>query len=240
VNQLIDAFNNRERGGMIKETHFFDIYDSELNAIKNNFINILILGVYNAGDLYMWKKYFSNCKNIIGIDIDKYTKQFEDRSKNIFIEIGDQSNVNFLKEINNKYGKFDLIIDDASHENYPTITSLKTLFLLLNDSGIYVIEDTFCSYDKNWDSDRDKDTFGNITNMIHGDNSYSVMEYLKSLADKLHPYAYNRKYEEADEFEKKLFSIHFYDGICFLYKFPRNKDMKYGYSKYWHAKENYE
>ena len=190
------------------------------------------LGCYNAGFTYTLREYFKNAKNIVSVDIDPYCKQFEDKSKNVFVEIGDQCDINFLIKINEKYGPIDICIDDSGHENHQIITSLKTLFPLLSNNGVYIVEDTFCCYDKNWDSDRDKDTYGNNTNIIHGDNSFSAMEYLKSMADKLHCYTDKNK-TIFDEFEKDLFSIHFYDGICFLHKFSRDKNMKFGYSKFW-------
>ena len=41
-------------------------------------------------------------------------------------------------------GTFDIILDDRSHLNKDVIQSFETLFPLLNDNGIYIIEDTIC------------------------------------------------------------------------------------------------
>jgi hypothetical protein len=67
---------------------------------------------------------------------------FEQIQNNIFIEIGKQNNELFLKKVNDKYGNFDVIIDDGSHELDDILASFNTLFPLLNDKGVYIIENT--------------------------------------------------------------------------------------------------
>ncbi len=42
------------------------------------------------------------------------------------------------------YDSFDIIIDDGSHMNRDVIKSFELLFPLLNDNGIYIVEDTIC------------------------------------------------------------------------------------------------
>ena len=92
---LKEAFDNRHRGAMIKADHFFDIYDSHLSHLRDEKLNILEIGVFNGGSLYMWKNYFPNSK-VTGIDIDPYTKRWEETDKDIKVYIGDQCDLKFL------------------------------------------------------------------------------------------------------------------------------------------------
>jgi len=239
------ARDNRMLGALIKHTHYFDVYDSFLSSLQEEIPNILEIGVYNGGSLYMWKEYFPNSK-IVGIDIDEYCKQFEDPSSNIFVELGDQCDSIFLHNINEKYGPFDLIIDDGGHESYQTIFSLKTLFPMLKNGGTYVIEDTFHSYWPEYNCDREKSTYGKETGLIKLKSDITSMDFLKSLCDKVNVWAYKgedateakhlRKFEELDDFENSLFSIHFYDGMCMLQKCYRVNGKSYGEPK-WYGHE---
>jgi len=106
------------------------------------------IGVLGGSSLKMWTDYYYN-SNILGIDINPNSKEYE--GKNIDIEIGSQNDINFLNRITNKYGKFDLIIDDGSHNSSDVITSFENLFYSLNSGGVYVVEDSCTSYWKEYE-----------------------------------------------------------------------------------------
>jgi spermidine synthase len=78
------------------------------------------------------------------LDIDNRCKIYEDVKNNIFIELGDATEPDFIEKITEIYGSFDIIIDDGSHMNRDVIKSFELLFPLLNDNGIYIVEDTIC------------------------------------------------------------------------------------------------
>ena len=44
----------------------------------------------------------------------------------------------------NYFISFDIILDDGSHSNKDVINSFELLFPLLNDNGLYIVEDTIC------------------------------------------------------------------------------------------------
>lgn len=111
-------------------------------------ITILEIGVLNGESLSMWNGYFFNAK-IIGIDINPDCKKYENPNQNIFVEIGSQDDPEFLNYIAEKYGKFDLILDDGSHIQRHMIFSFERLFPHVKSEGVYVVEDTVCSY---WES----------------------------------------------------------------------------------------
>lgn len=116
-------------------------------------LNILEIGVLDGQSLRVWKEYFFN-SNILGIDITKECKQYEE--ERIRVEIGSQTDGEFLKKIIQEYGPFDIILDDGSHINSDVIYSFEHLFESVKPGGIYVIEDSCTSYWPNWGGDRYK------------------------------------------------------------------------------------
>src|SRR5688572_29079055 len=129
--------------------HYMPVYQQWFEALRHKPVRLLEIGIggYDkpllGGDsLRMWKSYFR--KGIItGIDIYDKSALIEDR---IYIYKGDQADKNFLRDVSQKEGPFDIIIDDGSHVQSHIITSFETLFPLLSPGGIYVIEDTETSY----------------------------------------------------------------------------------------------
>jgi len=141
-------------------TTIFDKYNSDKNSSFHNYcrqyenlmrdyrtknISFLELGVLNGESVKIWREAFPNAKCIVGVDINQECKQYENPDKSIFIEIGDATNIEFIKYINEKYGPFDIILDDASHTNKDIILSFEQLFPLMSDNGLYIVEDT-CVY----------------------------------------------------------------------------------------------
>lgn len=94
--------------------------------------------------MYAMRETFKNATLLVGVDINPYCKAFENQSNRVFIEIGDATNPEFISHLTNMYGTFDVILDDGSHINKDVIQSFELLFPLLNDNGLYVVEDTIC------------------------------------------------------------------------------------------------
>jgi len=150
----------------------FNKYDTDKNASFHNYIRqystllkdfrdkpikYLEIGVLNGGSIKAMREGFKNSACIVGLDIDTKCKLYEDVNNNLFIEIGDATDSNFIKTITEKYGTFDVILDDGSHINRDVIKTFELLFPLLNDNGLYIVEDTICykseSYiDPNYDN----------------------------------------------------------------------------------------
>jgi len=110
---------------------------------KNNF-KILELGVDKGQSLLCYSDYFKNYGTIVGVDINPNCTVINNKNKNINIEILDLSKKDEYQKLVNKYQSFDIIIDDASHINTDMIKSFENLFPILNDNGVYIIEDTIC------------------------------------------------------------------------------------------------
>lgn len=119
-------------------------YESLFNNYRLNKLKYLEIGILKGESLKIMREVFTNAQYIVGIDINQTCKQFENSDKNIFTEIGDATDKHFIDKIIEKYGKFDIILDDGSHTNEDVIKTFEILFPLLNDDGLYIIEDTIC------------------------------------------------------------------------------------------------
>ena len=112
------------------------------------------LGVSQGASLIAWKKYFPNA-HIVGIDNDVGTcrpelvngkgfpnfarKYLGDKAKDISIEIGNAMDKDFLNSIADKYGGFDIILDDCSHLGIQMQISFEVLWK--HTRLIYAVED---------------------------------------------------------------------------------------------------
>jgi len=177
----------------IKHSAYFDIYFELLGQYKNKKIIFVEIGVHNGGSLFMWKKFFKFGK-IVGIDLNPECKKFEKYGFNI--EIGDQSSNKFWDKFFKKYGKVDIILDDGGHTNYQQISTVANCIPRINDGGILITEDTFCSY---------MNDFGNPSR-------YSFINFAKKLIDDV-----NFNFSELGKFKyslnKFIYSTLFYNGI---------------------------
>ena len=117
-------------------------YGTLLNHLRDKPIKYLEIGVFNGGSIKAIREAFKKSTCIVGLDIDNRCKSYEDVNNNLFIEIGDATDPNFIKSITESYGTFDVILDDGSHVNSDVIKSFELLFPLLNNDGLYIVEDT--------------------------------------------------------------------------------------------------
>lgn len=136
---VLNKYNTKKNS---KYNNYGKYYEKYLNNYIDKKICYLEIGVTRGESLNAMREYFSEAKNIVGIDINPYSITFEQKEKHIFIEIGNQNNELFLKKVNKKYGNFDIIIDDGSHQLDDILLTFNTLFPLLNDKGVYIIENT--------------------------------------------------------------------------------------------------
>lgn len=117
-------------------------YETLLNKYRSEPTKYLEIGVFNGGSIRAMREVFKNSDCIVGLDIDPRCKAHENVNDNIFVEIGDVTDPQFVKNVTQKYGTFDVILDDGSHINSQVINAFELLFPLLNDNGIYIVEDT--------------------------------------------------------------------------------------------------
>jgi hypothetical protein len=185
-------------------------YQEHFRHLRKRRLNILEIGVGGWDDplaggnsLRMWKRYFPNSM-IYAIDICEKSALQEKRIK---IFRGSQVDENFLKDVFNRIGSLDIIIDDGSHINEHMIASFKILFPLLNNGGIYVVEDTETSY---W-----PDYGGDSKNL---NNPSTAMNFFKSLTDCINYKEFRVPGYKAIYFDENIVSLHFYHNLVFICK----------------------
>ena len=181
---------------------FINLYEYYFERFKDKEINVLEIGVERGDSLRMWREYFTKAK-ICAIDLI-------DRNilvNNTDIMIGDQSDYNFLKQVVDKYGMFDVIIDDGSHQCKHIIKSFNFLFNYLNNDGIYVVEDLQTSYQPRYGGSR--------FNLY---KKASSMNFLKRLADSINYEHKDRPFYKRTQFDGLVKSIFFHQNIAFVTK----------------------
>jgi cephalosporin hydroxylase len=143
-NPLLGYFMSNSGTSIHKWVDYFDVYHRVFSKFRGRPIIFLEIGVQNGGDLRMWRRYFGEQAKIIGIDIDPSCKELEKEGFEIWI--GDQADPAFWTEFSQKNPHLDIVLDDGGHTMEQQITSLISLFPILNDGGTYLCEDTHSSY----------------------------------------------------------------------------------------------
>ena len=116
-------------------------YDKFLTKFRDIPCTIFEIGIEYGKSLSVWETFLPKSK-IYGMDIG-----VEMALNRGHVFMGDQSNLEDLKNISEKIGKCDIIIDDGSHVADHQIKTFEFLFEnMLNWGGVYVIEDIECSY----------------------------------------------------------------------------------------------
>lgn len=194
------------------------VYDRYFESYRGKELNFLEIGCASGESAQMWHHYFSASK-IVTIDIDVKNYKYPPNDRIVVLE-GSQTDTDFLLEVNNEYGPFDIIIDDGSHLDAYTKISFDTLFPHLKAGGMYVVEDLHTSYRK----------------VVHGvENSDVFMQHLKSLIDYTNSHGHcmtgdvlrcsqNLDYEwcehrKMEEMDKLIEFIHFYKSLAFIKKY---------------------
>lgn len=149
----------------------------------------------------MWRKYFGDDAIIYGIDINPSCAKFNGISGQV--RIGSQDDSNFLESVIREMGGVDIILDDGSHQMNHIIKSFKFLFPLLNENGIYMIEDLHTAYWKN-----------------HGGGYHAKSNFFKFLAEIINDmhhwyHAYGVKYPTVSNYCP---GIHVHDSIVVFEK----------------------
>ncbi len=207
-NLLLDVVKNHTGNSIKKWEHYFEIYQKYFENYINKSVNIMEIGVLHGGSLQVWKKYFGKNANIYGIDINPECKNLEE--ENITIQIGDQSDIDFLKRIKQQTPKMDIIIDDGGHMMNQQINTFIELFPHIKEQGYYVCEDLNTSYWKSYGGGyKRKGTF---------------IEYSKNIIDNINAwYSEEKNKFNINYYTEHIFSIHYFPGIVLIEKKKMNE-----------------
>jgi hypothetical protein len=140
---------------------------------------------------------------LIGADIDEAARAASDPRH--VVEIGDQTDPDFLRRIAEKHAPLDIIIDDGGHEMQQQIVTVETLFPLLADGGLFLVEDTHTSYWESYEGGRNRPG--------------TFMEWSKNLLD--HVNGWHQPGPVDPVWTGQLAGVHVYDSMVFLDKKTR-------------------
>jgi hypothetical protein len=152
----------------------------------------------------MWRDYFHSESQIVGIDINPECQKHA--HDNIDVHIGSQDNEEFLMEVAETYGGFDIVLDDGSHINSHVIKTFDTLYSRVSPNGVYLVEDMHTSY---WPK------FGGGL-LREG----TFIEFAKAKIDELNA-PHIREDFEVTRFTRTTDSIIFYDSVVVFERRPQ-------------------
>ncbi len=139
--------------------HGYSIYyEKKLEIYKNKNLNILEIGSYAGASAAAFTKYLPKSK-VYCFDVNISNFKYKSENINVYgIDINNQKKV--FKTLNKifleqNFSKFDLIIDDGSHNLSDILVSLKIFFKYVKNEGLYIIEDykhpNYYKYNRNID-----------------------------------------------------------------------------------------
>ena len=215
LSEIYDQHNGKLS---VKWSSYIEKYDELFLKYKDKKVNILEIGVQNGGTLEIYSKYFKQCQNIVGVDINpkcQNLKYSDDRIKVIIGNIND----NEIKEQILNLPKFDIIIDDGSHSSQDIIKTFILYYNHLNDDGIYIVEDLHCSYWK----EHSGGLFFPISSISFFKKIVDIINFehwgIKKNTDWfLKPFSYNYKIELNHVNFETINSIEFINSMCVLRK----------------------
>lgn len=126
------------------------VYDFVFSNLRYRKIKLAEIGVLDNMSMRCWDEYFKNSE-LFGFD---FNYQFINEGKNLnlinttydFIDIKSSESI---KESLSKYGKFDVIIEDSTHQFDDQVRLIKIAHNFLNPGGILIIEDIFRNINEN-------------------------------------------------------------------------------------------
>lgn len=164
---LLEIYNKHKKGDWPdkNDTHsYVPVYEEIFAPYRITALNVLEIGLMSGESLRMWQEYFNNdlrsthC-NVYGIDCDvkpinglaDLTQAINDGLK---VCIGDAESEKDIKYFFEGI-KFDVVIEDATHNILQQVKIYNVLKPYLNEYAIYIIEDV-------QSIDTTKDFFENI------------------------------------------------------------------------------
>ena len=157
--KLIDILNDKGYKTDKHTSHNYiqGYYEKAFSPYQNKNINFLEIGILAGESMKLWADYFTNPKNIVGIDIFVRVsrQQVERNLLNYEVKLhtinshgrdgfhGEypQSDDDKFEEFKEQYGGFDIIVEDGHHGVNSQVGTYNRFSSLVNEGGIYIIED---------------------------------------------------------------------------------------------------
>jgi hypothetical protein len=192
---------NRSGATLDKWVHYFPIYTRHLERFRGLPVRVLEIGVYRGGGLAMLSNYLGPDARLVGLDVDEAAVRAV--GGRFPVVLGDQEDPEVLRQLNEKYGPFDVVIDDGGHTMQQQIVTIETLFPLLREGGVFIVEDCHTSY---W-----PDFGGGLG------KQGTFIEWTKQRLDDLHS-RHDREIDRDSVWACEVGGIHVYDSVVALDK----------------------
>jgi hypothetical protein len=222
-----DAYFAPRRFSSDKWDSYFEVYDHVYGHLYGRDIVYFEIGVQNGGSLEIARSLFGARSRIIGMDIDEACGALVGAGLADAIYLGSQTDEALLDRILAENPPFDLVVDDASHQQYDMVATFVHLFPRLKEGAIYLIEDTATVH-----SDQHAVSF-------HG---LDVYDYFKGLAGRLNldylrfgeigrrftvPHEQRPQRPMPDDICRHIFSISFFESVIAIEKRTKAEPLRH-------------
>ena len=202
MGDLYQYFLDNHSGRLVQKwLHYFEVYERHFEPYRHKPIRVLEFGVDHGGSLQMWRHYFGPQAEIVGVDIDPACAALAEPG--IDIVIGDQEDPELHRQLREKYGEFDIVIDDGGHTMPQMTVTFQEMYPAVKTGGLYVAEDLHCAYVPQYG--------GGLR------RPGSFIELSKTFIDQLHAWYSREDGLQHDYITQTVFGIHYYDSIPVSY-----------------------
>jgi len=223
---LLNLYNNHDGKLSDKWELYVKAWDDLFASKRCAPLNILEIGIQNGGSLEIWAKYFSNAINVVGVDINPRCNELVFDDPRIHFVLGDANDDKTINRITKLSKRFEIIIDDGSHISDDIIKTFFRYFSLLEDDGIFIIEDLHASYWEAFDGGLFHRTSSmsffkklvDILNFEHWKTPLSIKNYLIEFQE-----YFNNNFSET--LFSKIYSIEFLNSMVIIRKRPYSENL---------------
>ena len=188
--------------------HYTQHYEQHLQHLRREAFTLLEIGIggyrrkgKGGASLRMWKHYFPRA-SIVGLDLQD--KSFVE-AKRIRVYQGSQTDEEVLRRIVSDSGGVKVVVDDGSHRPEHIRESFRILFPLIDDDGVYIIEDTQTSYWPSWGGSTD----------LH--DPHTTMALVKDLLDGLNHEEFEPPHQPSYT-DRHVVGVHAYHNLVIIEK----------------------
>ena len=222
---LKDLYQNHSGKVSHKWTSYLNVYEDKLRHYQKLPIKFCEIGIMNGGSLEIFSKYFSSAELILGCDIDPKCKKLHFGEPNVKFVVGDVNNEKIKHQII-QHSKFDIIIDDGSHQSDDIIKTFCNYFKHLKHEGVYIIEDLHCSYQREYKGG----LFFPISSINFFKKLVDIINYEHWGIEKkkewlLRGFVENYKINIDNIELEQINSIEFINSLCFIKKKPSKENV---------------
>jgi O-antigen biosynthesis protein len=218
---LRDLYGSHDGKVSDKWSLYLDVYDRIFSEFRAKPIRLLEIGIQNGGSLEIWRQYFPQAEIILGCDINPNCNKLKFDDEKIAVIVGDANTQEVEKELLFRSTKFDIIIDDGSHNSSDIIKSFARYFPHLDDGGVYIAEDLHCSYRRRfggglYDPLSTMSFFKRLLDVVNREH----WGLDRARADALATFAkrYSVTFDEASL--ASIYAVEFLNSLCILRRLP--------------------